>query len=194
MSSELMEAAEAVCTAVRRHAAAVADAADERAEAGAALVSALATYGAAVVNAGFEAPEELEDFDAWLDEEDGVHHPEPEPEVGDRVALFVRADFVVEDLDALRAAAIELMQACCPVPADEDPSAAVRDPSAAVLHLFGHLESVVDHEQMQARGLNLVREHVTTASVEPPDDEVAEDPWAPLWQLLDEDHEQPPDA
>ncbi len=187
-----MNQAEAVCAAVRKHAAAVANTADDRAEAGAALVRALDEYGAAVINAGYEPPDGLDEFDAMLDEEDGVYHPEDEPELGDRVAVFVRADFLVEDLEVLRAAAIARMQDCCPVPAGEDPAASVRHARAAVAELLGHHEPVFDHERMQTHGLRLTAESLSTVSVEPGAEDAEDYPWGPLLQLLDEDDGQPP--
>ncbi len=192
MSQELMNQADAVCAAVRKHAVAVANTADDRAEAGAALVRALDEYGAAVINAGYEPPEGLDEFDALLDDEDGVYHPEDEPELGDGVAVFVRGDFLVEDLEALQAAAIEQMQTCCPVPAGEDPAESVRDPRAAVAQLLGHHQPAFDDERMQRYGLRLTAEFVATAPVEPHAEDAEDYPWGSLLQLLHEDDGQPP--
>lgn len=194
MSKELMNQADAVCAAVRKHAAAAANTGDDRAEAGAALVRALDEYGAAVINAGYEPPDGLDDFDAYLDEEDGVHHPEDEPELGDRVAVFVRGDFLVEDLDALRAAAIEQMQACCPVPVGEDPAESVRDARDAVAQLLGHHKPVFDEERMQEHGLRLTAEFVDTAAVEPLAEDADDYPWGALLQMLDDDEGEAPAA
>ena len=190
MTTDLSALADAVSEAVRRHAAAVLDSTEDRAAAGPALTEALEAYGVAVINAGSELPEGLEDFDGFLDEEDGIEHPEEEPDTGERVAVFVRADFVVDDLAVLRAAATEAMQSCCPAAAGEDPADAVRDPDQAVTQLLGHHWSVFDPEQMERHGLRLVAETVDAVAV-PADSDMVEDyPWGPLLDLQDEQDEQ----
>lgn len=106
MSSDVRTSADTLAQAVMRHAQAVGDASPEaRQQAGRALVQALEDYGVAVVNSGNELPVEFEDFDAWLGEEDGIEHPEPEPDLRQRIAFFTRTDLAVSDPDRLRAAA-----------------------------------------------------------------------------------------
>lgn len=189
MSEDLSKLAAAVCEAVHRHAAAVLDRSDDRVAAGPALSAALQDYGVAVVNAGLEAPEGLDDFDEWLDEEDGVEHPEEEPDTSDRIAVFLRADLAVEDLGRLRVRAIEEMQECCPVEPGEDPAAAVESPYRAVFHVLGHGRWVFDDEAMQQVGLRPVAETLETMPVEALSEKADDYPWGPLLEVLDQEEQ-----
>lgn len=142
------------------------------------------------MNAGSEPFEELTDFDMYLDEEDGIEHPEEEPDTSDRVAVFVRADFAVEDIEALRGAAMGEMQSCCPVAPSQDPADWVRSPAQAVGHLLGHHKPVFESDRMDPFGLRLVAETVQTVPLGPPAHEEDDDfmhPWAPLLHLVDEE-------
>lgn len=166
MSSDLSSLCDAVCQALRRHATAVLQGSDDRRAAGPALIAALDDYGAGVAHAGGDLPEGLDDMEAWLDEEDGIDHLEREADTSDRVAVFVRADLAVDDLEKLRANALAEMQSCCPMEPGEDPSKAVRRPPDAVAQLWSHNSSVFDPEQVERHGLRMVAETLQTAAAE----------------------------
>lgn len=178
VTSDLTTAAEAVCEAIRRHVAAVEANTEDRSAAGAALVGTLDAYGVAVVNAGSELPDEFDSFDAWLDEEDGIQHPEEEPEPNERIAVFVRADFAVEDLATLRAAGLQALDECCGETVDGSLEDQVRTPADALGHLLGHTRSVFDDT---LPGLRLLSEHVVTIGGVP--EALDESPWEPLLEL-----------
>jgi hypothetical protein len=189
MASELERAARAVADAVLAHARAVSDDGAGRPAAAGALTQALDEYGAAVVNAGLDAPQGLGEFEAYLGEEDGVEE-EPEPSVpGERLALFVRSDFAVEDPDRLKAAALEQIGSCCGgVYAEDD----VRTAVDALSHLFGHRPLIgVDGSAgvvpLAETALALRVERTTDG---PPSEDVEAtglDPWAPLRELPPDD-------
>ena len=182
MSSNLAAAAEAVAEAVRQHAAAVQDSAPARPERAAALVAALDDYGAAVLNAGLELPEDFDDFNRWLGEEDGVPHPDLEPEPEQRIAVFLRADFTVEDIDALRAAGLERLVECCPVHAF--PEEHVHHPADALQNLLGHAP-VFQAEEMARYGVGLLSEHIMVLGGVEESDFPEGNPWEPLLHLDD---------
>lgn len=86
---DLPAVARRLADAVLRHAQAVADDdPDPRMTAGRALTAALSAYGIAGVNAGSEPVDGAEDFDAWLDDEDGVHHEEDPPDHRERFGIL----------------------------------------------------------------------------------------------------------
>ena len=176
--ASVLSAAEAACAAIRRHARAVVDGTDDRVLAGPDLVEAVDAYGVAVAEADW--PVEDLDVEGWLGEEDGVE-PEVEPELplDRRVAVFVRADFEVDDIEALRRAALEQMTGCCDG-GGAHPEARVRTPFDAMAELFGHHRSVFAED---VPGAYLRRESVATIGGLVPDED---DPWwKPLTELPD---------
>lgn len=189
MASNLRELADAVCAALVRHANAVSEGTGDRADAGPALVAALQRYGLAVVNSGAEPLEELDEFDEWLDEDDGIEQPDPEPDMIERVAVFVRADFAIEDVDELRASAIEQMQSCCPVPTGQDPAEWVRAPAQAVAQLLSHHLPVFEPDQMERHGLRVVAETVLAVPVGPEAEDSEDYPWGALLDDLSDETE-----
>lgn len=186
MTSEVGAAAENLVEAVRRHAAAVTGTVDEaRKQAGRGLVEALDGYGSAVVNSGNEWPEDLDGFDEWLGEEDGIEHPGPEPDLRQRIALFTRTDLAVTDLSRLREAAAQRLAECCGDTVD-DVDAAVADPADAISHLVGHVPTPLEPDTVEQFGLDLLSWTSTTvAGVTEYDFD--EDPWDPLHQQMLQD-------
>ncbi len=183
MTSDVPTAAESLVQAVLRHAQAVAGAGaspEARQQAGRALVQALDKYGIAVINSGHDLPDEFGGFDEWLGEEDGVEHPEPEPDLRQRIALFTRTDLAVSDLDRLRAAAASRLADCCGDTVD-DVDAAVAHPAHAVSHLVGHEPTSLEPDSVGKFGLDLLSWTSTTVAGVTQDD-FDDDPWSPLRQ------------
>ncbi len=181
MSSDVQSSAEMLAQAVLRHARAVGDGSPEaRQQAGRALVQALEDYGVAVVNSGNELPDETEDFDAWLGEEDGIEHPEPDVDLRQRIALFTRTDLAVSDPDRLRAEAASRLADCCGATID-DLDAAVAHPADAVAHLVGHEPTSLEPDTVEEFGLDLLSWTSTTVAGVSEDD-FDDDPWGPLMQ------------
>ncbi len=143
-------------------------------------MQALDEYGIAVKNSGNDLPDEFEGFDEWLGEEDGVEHPEPEPDLRQRIALFTRTDLAVSDLDRLRTAAASRLADCCGDTAD-DVDAAVAHPAAAVSHLVGHEPTSLEPDSAEKFGLELLSSTSTTVAGVTEDD-FDDDPWRPLRQ------------
>lgn len=188
MTAETLETARALAQAVLRHAELVAGGdATERQEAGRALVSALDAYGVAVINSGSELPEDFEGFDEWLGEEDGIHHPEPEADLRQRIALFTRTDLAVTDIDLLRTVAASRLAECCGDTAgDLDPAG--MHPADAVSHLVGHEPTSLEPDTVEAFGLDLLSWTSTTIAGVTEDD-VDDSPWAPLLAAADDDED-----
>ena len=188
MTAEVEGAGQILAQAVLRHAESVAGSEPERRqEAGRALVAALDAYGIAVINSGNELPEEFEGFDGWLDEEDGVHHPEPEPDLRQRIALFTRTDLAVTDVDRLRSAAASRLAECCGETVD-DVESAVAHPADAVSHLVGHEPMSLEPDTVEEFGLDLLSwTSATIAGVTEEDFE--ESPWAPLLAAAGDEEE-----
>jgi hypothetical protein len=186
MSSDVRTSADTLAQAVLRHAQAVGDASPEaRQQAGRALVEALQDYGVAVFNSGNELPVEFEELGLWLGEEDGIEHPEPEPDLRQRIALFTRTDLAVSDPDRLRAAAASRLADCCGDMID-DIDAAVAHPADAVSHLVGHEPTSLEPDTVDEFGLDLLSWTSTTVAGVTEDD-FDEDPWSPLIQEPVED-------
>ncbi len=145
-----------------------------------ALVEALEDYGIAVFNSGTKLPEDFNAFNEWLDEEDGVEHPEPEPDLRQRIALFTRTDLAVTDLNRLRAAAAERLADCCG-PAFGDVDAAVAGPADAIGHLVGHAPTSLEPDTVEEFGLDYLS-WTSTIVAGVSEDEFDDDPWSPLRQ------------
>lgn len=172
---DLPAVARRLADAVLRHAQAVADNdPDQRITAGPALTAALEAYGIAVVNAGSEPVDGVEDFDEWLDEEDGIHHEEDPPDHRERFGIFVRADVAVRDWPLLRAEATKAVQQCT-----GDESAQVMDAAEALQSYFG-IDPVLDDARMDAIGVETLFETsvVVRGVVEP--ELPLDDFWKPL--------------
>lgn len=179
---DLPAVARRLVDAVLGHAQAVADNdPDQRITAGPALTAALEAYGIAVVNAGSEPIDGIEDFDAWLDEEDGVHHEEDPPDHRERFGIFVRADVAVRDWPLLRAEATKAVQQCT-----GEESAQVMDATGALQSYFG-IDPVLDHARLDAIGVEALFETcvVVRGVVEPvlPLDDF----WEPLDSIRGDD-------
>ncbi len=185
MTAEVLDTAGSLIEAVLRHAASVTDPDVEgRQEAGRALVAALDAYGVAVL--GNELPEDFDGFDGWLGEEDGVDHPEPEPDLRQRIALFTRTDLAVTDVDRLRSAAASCLAACCGDTVS-DVVSAVANPADAVSHLVGHEPTSLEPDTVEEFGLDLLSwTSVTVGGVT--EDDFDESPWSPL--LVAEDGQE----
>ena len=184
MSTDLERAARGVADAVLAHARAVDGADPARPAAASALTRALAEYGAEVIDAGGEPLEDLDDFEPYLDERDGVE-VEPEPAIeGERLALFVRADFAVTDWPRLRAAGREQFMACCG-DTDDDPDNVVRTAADALEHLVGH-RPLFDLLGLSEAGVVPLAETAAAVGVDwtmDDPDTIGLDPWAPLREL-----------
>ncbi len=179
MTADVRDTAQTLAQAVLRHADLVAGSdAEGRQEAGRALVTALDAYGVAVVNSGNELPEDVEGFDEWLGEEDGIQHPEPVPDLRQRIALFTRTDLAVTDVDRLRSAAASRLAECCGETVD-DVDLAVAHPADAVSHLVGHEPTSLEPDTVEEFGLDLLSWTSTTIAGVTEDD-FDESPWAPL--------------
>jgi hypothetical protein len=188
MTEDVRDTAQSLADAVLRHAELVAGSdAEGRQEAGRALVAALDAYGVAVINAGNELPEEFEDFDSWLGEEDGVEHPEPEPDLRERIALFTRTDLAVTDVGRLRSAAAARLAECCGDTVD-DVELAVAHPAAAVSHLVGHEPTTLEPDTVEEFGLDLLSwTSATVAGVI--EDDFDDSPWEPLLAVADDEED-----
>jgi len=97
MSAELLQVADAVCEAVRRHAAALVEGTGDRHAAGVDLSTTLQRYGLTLNGVGVVPPDGLNDFAPWLDEEDEVEHQdETEPDSSrHKIGCFLRVDLGV---------------------------------------------------------------------------------------------------
>jgi hypothetical protein len=188
MTSDVEHTAQTLAQAVLRHAELVSGTGgEERREAGRALVAALDAYGIAVINSGNELPEDFEGFDEWLGEEDGIEHPEPEPDLRQRIALFTRTDLAVADVDRLRSAAASRLAECCGDTVD-DVESAVAHPADAVSHLVGHQPTSLEPDTVEEFGLDLLSwASATIAGVTQEDFE--ENPWAPLLTAADDEED-----
>lgn len=186
MTTDVLDTARAVAQAVLRHAERVAAGdAEGRQDAGLALVAALDEYAVAVINSGNDLPEDFESFDAWLGEEDGIQHPDPEPDLRQRIALFTRTDLAVTDVDRLRAAAASRLAECCGDTVGEvEP--AVMHPADAVSHLVGHEPTSLEPNTVEAFGLDLLSWTSTTIAGVTEDD-FDDSPWAPLLDAADDE-------
>lgn len=173
--------------AVKRHLAAVLEADPvERQSAGRDLVEALDAYGAALANHGADVPDELGAFPSWLDEEDGVELPDPEPDLRQRVALFSRTDLAVADPELLRSTAVERLADCCGDVFD-DLDEAVHAPVDAVGHVFGHRPTSLEPDDVERFGLEVLSGTTVAVAVDADTDTALEDPWAPLREPDDDD-------
>jgi hypothetical protein len=180
MSVSPERAARIVADAVLAHARAVAGAEPARQEAASALSRALADYGEAVADAGWEPPEGLDELDAYLDGDEDPEEAEP-PAEGERLALFVRADFTVTDRARLRAAGVREFLACCGNGPDS-PEDVIRTAADALENLVGH-GPLADLPGLADAGVTPLAETVAVRRVDWTMDDpntIGLDPWAPL--------------
>lgn len=185
---DLETLAEKLAAAAREHAAAVVAQSPARPELGRRLADVIGSYGVAIANLGGEDEdviEEVEAFDSWLNEEDGVHHDDPDEEVEQLTALFLRVDVSVVDGARLRASALSSMQSCCPVPEGEDPASRVEHDADAVGELLGHDEHPLS-AWLEERGLE-VRHEASVAMPVTTEDFDPFDPFKPVVTLLEEE-------
>lgn len=190
---DVVDVADKLMAVIKHHAAAVAAGSSLRRELGPQLVDALNAYGGAVANFGGDEDdavdddltEELETFDAWLGDQDGVSDDEDDDDEELLVALFVRVDIEVKDGGLLRAQALDRMQQCCPALEGEDPQDSVRSDADAVVTLVGHgdhpLSSWFETHGLEVRHEASVAVPVTSANFG------ADDPFALLVATLDEE-------
>lgn len=182
MGEPVRESATAVCAAVRRHAAAVAKGREDQTVMATALVAAIQAYAAAVENEGWEAPDGLEHVDEWLGLVDDVSDDGDTTVHRNRVAVFVRADFAVEDMDLLLKGVSS--------PSDQAQWATHREiPNAAPQHALAawfDSRGVFDDEAMNRVGLRLVAEGVQVTAVDALSLEAADYPWGPLMDVQDD--------
>ncbi len=179
MTAEVRDTAQTLAQAVLRHAELVAGSdAVGRQDAGRALVTALDAYGVAVLNSGNQLPEDFEGFDEWLSEEDGIEHPEPEPDLRQRIALFTRTDLAVTDVNRLRSAAASRLAECCGDTVD-NVELAVANLADAVGHLVGHEPTTLEPDTVEEFGLDLLSWTSTTV-IGVTEDDFDDNPWAPL--------------
>jgi len=185
VTQQLLEAAAAVADAVLSHARAVAAESSDRPAAARALTKALDRYGNAVSDVGEDIPLGVDTFEDYLDEKDGVEEDPELPTTGERVAVFIQADFKVEDGDLLRAAAVAEVRLCCDNKDDPNSEYEMHTAAQAVSHLIGH-RALFDADWLASAGVFPVAEGslalTPTPSADP--DDFLDDKWRPLLEHL----------